>query len=131
MNNNPAPIQEPLDYRGNMRVTTPAWVLFFQKMVNTVTVISTGVNSYISTLAVSTVLDNNYYFIKAVGSITITLPNAIFFPGKQYVIKKLGAGNLTIALTAAQTIDGAASLTIDQPNVALTVESDGANWCII
>lgn len=61
---------------------------------------------------------------------TITLPTAIGVPGRVYIIKNTGGGEITLATTAGQTIDGDASETI-LPSTLLAVQSDGANWIVI
>jgi hypothetical protein len=126
----PAPITEPVEQGGKTRVTTAAWVLFFQNLYKAVGSISSWANSSVASVTTNTTLDSSHYFVKATGVLTITLPDATLFTGKQYIIKKLGAGILTVNTTSAQTIDGSTFLTIDIPYVALSVESDGANWSI-
>lgn len=60
-------------------------------------------------------------------SVTATLPSAASVsPGRQYTIKNLHSSALTVASTAG-TIDGVATLTLSQYQVA-TVVSDGTNW---
>jgi hypothetical protein len=63
---------------------------------------------------------------------TITLPDATVCVGRQYIVKRSdAANNIAIATTSAQTIDGAASLTLTSNHEAVTVQSDGANWQVI
>ena len=131
MSKAPAPINTPLEYGGSLKINHPAWVEWLQSVFSTVIVVSSGANSNLAVITVDTVLDDSYYFVEADGTLTITLPNAIFFPGKQYVIKKIGTGTLTVDTTDGQNIDGELSLTITYPNVALMVESNGVNWKII
>jgi hypothetical protein len=65
-------------------------------------------------------------------SFTITLPTAVGRAGKQFKVKQVGTGVITMASTSAQTIDGlsAGSTQLFQYD-ALTFESDGANWVIV
>jgi hypothetical protein len=63
-------------------------------------------------------------------SLTATLPTAVGATGHTYRIKNTNASALTIATTAAQTIDGAAPGTVAQW-AKLVVTSDGANWLTI
>jgi len=58
---------------------------------------------------------------------TITLPDATYCAGRQYVIANTGAGTVTMATTSSQTIDGASPGTI-ATTARLRVESNGANW---
>lgn len=65
---------------------------------------------------------------------TVTLPDATTCTGRVYTIKNASAASplpvLTIATTASQTIDGAASWLLNDNKEVLTVESDGSNWII-
>jgi hypothetical protein len=67
------------------------------------------------------------------GTITITLPTAVGASGKLYTMKKSdsAATTLTVNCTGAETIDGAASLTITTQYTALTVVSNNAVWYIV
>ena len=58
---------------------------------------------------------------------TLTLPDASGCIGRQYIIKQLGAGAVTVACTGAQTIDGAATMVLTQFE-ALSVVSNGVGW---
>lgn len=137
MSTGPVPIYEPIELGGTVKVTSPIWVLFFQNLLAAVTAAQSGVNTVAAVNAgvfiaiTNMTLNNSHYFVEAVGTITLTLPDVTQLPGKQYYIKKIGAGVLTINTTTSQTIDGSASLTIDYPNVCLAVESDGVEWKII
>jgi len=70
------------------------------------------------------------------GGVTITLPTAVStttrpMRGRQYTIKsRASTGNVTVATTSSQTIDGNGALVLS-PGQARTVQSDGANWIII
>jgi hypothetical protein len=63
---------------------------------------------------------------------TITLPTAVGWAGKVYIVKDESGGaatnNITLATTSSQTIDGAASKAIATNYGTLSVYSDGANW---
>lgn len=65
------------------------------------------------------------------GTFTVTLETATI-AGQIHIIKNSGTGIITIATTAAQTIDGFASgaITLAQYD-SLTVQSNGANWIIL
>ena len=61
---------------------------------------------------------------------TITLPTAIGITGRIYTIKKdaSSTADVTIATTAAQTIDGASTLVLKNAGEVATLFSDGAGW---
>jgi hypothetical protein len=63
---------------------------------------------------------------------TATLPNASTCNGRVYWIKNasttLPVPVLTIATASSQTIDGAASWLLDEPNETVRLMSNGANW---
>ena len=62
---------------------------------------------------------------------TITLPTAVGNLA-QFVIKKmLGAGQITVATTAAQTIDGGATAVLNNAGESITIISNGAQWDIM
>lgn len=69
------------------------------------------------------------------GAFNVTLPDATLaiHNGRTYVIKKkdASANNVTLVTTSAQTIDGAANLSITGQNTSYTLCNDGANWFII
>jgi hypothetical protein len=64
---------------------------------------------------------------------TLTLPDATLFTGRLIHIKNTKTGTvpvLTIA-TLSQTIDGASTWLLDDPNESINVVSDGSNWRIM
>lgn len=61
------------------------------------------------------------------GTFTATLETAISATGRIHIIKNSGSGTITVATSAAQLIDGAATVTITAHQV-LQVQSNGANW---
>jgi hypothetical protein len=65
---------------------------------------------------------------------TLTLPSASTSgTGRHYVIKKIDAtaNTVTISTTSSQTIDGAATYTINTAYSGVNLQSDGSNWWII
>lgn len=83
----------------------------------------------------NTTLDATYYIalVDATGgAVTITLPTAVGIQGRCYKVKdwkgKSGANNITIATSAAQTIDGDAARVMNIPYQEAEFLSDGANW---
>ena len=62
---------------------------------------------------------------------TITLPTAVGNTA-QFVIKKmLAAGQITVATTSAQTIDGGATAVLNNLGESITIISNNANWDIM
>ena len=82
-------------------------------------------------VSANTTIDSTYTHYFASGTITITLPTAVGIAGRTYWIKRTGTGTITIATTASQTIDGAASLSITAQYDSYTLVSDGSNWFIM
>jgi len=72
----------------------------------------------------------NDYLIDVTGNtITVTLPTAVLIGGKNYVIKNIGSGVVTVATTSGQTIDEASTKSLKN-NDSIEVISDGSNWII-
>lgn len=68
----------------------------------------------------------------AAASVTITLPAAAGITGTVYVIKRSDATwNTVIDGNAAETIDGAATITLSAQYQSRTIVSDGTNWKVI
>lgn len=61
---------------------------------------------------------------------TVTLPTAIGFTGRLYIVKNSGSGTITVNTTLSQTMDGQLTQTLSQYD-SLSIQSDGANWIII
>lgn len=75
---------------------------------------------------------NDSTIIASGSGTTITLPTAVGIAGRQYTIKRSDASNaITVATTSSQTIDGNTTVSLSSNNMALTVQSDGANWQVI
>lgn len=71
----------------------------------------------------------------SVAGFTVTLPDATLYPsGKWYVVKDVAGASgtsgkeITVATTGGQTIDGAATDTIDSNYAAVLYVSNGTNW---
>jgi hypothetical protein len=65
---------------------------------------------------------------------TLTLPDATGCIGRIIHIKNTKTGTvpvLTIATTAAQTVDGQSTWLLDDPNESVNVVSNGSNWLIM
>ena len=76
-----------------------------------------------------TVRDDDYLIDITGNTITVTLPTAVGFSGKNYVLKNRGTGVVTVGTTSSQTIDGSSSKTLNN-NDSIEVVSDGSNWII-
>ena len=65
------------------------------------------------------------------GTFTVTLPTAVGITGKEYNIKNIGSGTVTIDGDGSETIDEATTLDITVQYDSKRVVSDGSNWFII
>lgn len=96
-------------------------------MLNTsigITPITTKTTDYTLLTSDYTVLANSS------SPILFTIPSAIANLGKEYVLKNINTGELSISGTSGQTFDGAISGSLTT-NQAWTIKSDGANYFII
>jgi hypothetical protein len=81
--------------------------------------------------------ENSYcYFVDTTaGDVTINLPPVTLpahTPGRTFVFKKvLGANNVIIDGSGAETIDGIATFTLSTLQEAVTVQSDGTQWHVV
>jgi hypothetical protein len=64
---------------------------------------------------------------------TVTLPSAVTYINKVYVIKKIDASAhvVTITTSSSQTIDGATTYMLNSQYQSIQVVSNGTNWYII
>jgi hypothetical protein len=95
--------------------------------------IQSGGSIGVKVLSVSadTTLDiNTAICIVTANSPTVTLPTAVGITGRIYWIKNRGAGTVTVAAAAGQTIDGQSTVT-EATNGCYQVVSDGANWAVL
>jgi hypothetical protein len=94
--------------------------------------LSQSFNATIKSVAATyPVLATDYIIVATANTFTITLPNAVaFLQSKIYIIKNSGAGTITVATSAGQTIDGSATQTLTS-NQRITVASLSGNWVII
>jgi len=67
------------------------------------------------------------------GVTTITLPGAVFVPGRQYTIKKISAaaGIVTVDGAGAETIDGAATHSLTVQYEYVTIVCNGTSWFVV
>jgi hypothetical protein len=61
---------------------------------------------------------------------TASLATAVGCTGKTYILKNSAVGQVVVATTSAQTIDGAATYTLTSQYKYIQVVSNGANWII-
>ena len=61
---------------------------------------------------------------------TITLPTAVGRAGREFIVKSLTAGAVTIDTTSAETIDGQLTQALDNWE-AITMISTGTEWVIV
>lgn len=65
-------------------------------------------------------------------NITFTLPTAVGHTGERFRIMRINstAGNIVLATTSSQTINGLPNYTLTNQYQFVELESDGANWRI-
>lgn len=88
----------------------------------------TVVSTAVPVTAGATVSTDYVYLVS--GTTTITLPTAVGNTNR-YSIKRVGVNTVTVATTAAQTIDGSATAAINVQYQSLDFISDNANWNVI
>ena len=94
------------------------------------------VSNLVTTYAANQVLawgtDESVYGNAGATDITLTLPTAVGHAGQRFRIMRINstAGNVIIATTSSQTINGNASYTLTNQYQYVEVESDGTNWFI-
>lgn len=67
------------------------------------------------------------------GTVTVNLPAANTVPGQTYIIKKIDGSANTVVITpnGADTVDGAASLTVSVQYKGYTIQASGNAWLVI
>lgn len=81
-----------------------------------------------STTALAAAKTDYVYICTA--ALTLTMPTAVGNTNR-YTVKRTGTGTVTVASTAAQTVDGNATFVLDVRYMSVDVMSDGANWVVI
>jgi hypothetical protein len=85
-----------------------------------------------STTAVLAGLDVTYLVTTTAGDVTLTLPPASLHAGRRITVKKLVAANtLTIDPNGAETVDGAATLTLTAQWATRTLYCNGTSWFVV
>ena len=114
-------------------VTPGSWQVGSELQVTSRSQLLGGLRQELDTISANTTLsvlsDNMKLVDTSGGSVTVTLPTS-HNRGTTFQIKRNGANDVIIDTPDADTIDGAASYTIDVDLRAVTVVSDGANWYI-
>lgn len=90
-----------------------------------------GQNLRVQTITASTILTGTEDVILAncaTGSITITLPSAVSFPGKIIEITKTETSANNMVISGSQLINGMSSLTLNQAYSPLRLKSTGSAW---
>lgn len=64
------------------------------------------------------------------GTYTMTLPTAVGATGKEYIVKNIGTGTVTVDGDGVETIDANATVALS-PYEALKIVSDGTEWWIV
>jgi hypothetical protein len=89
-----------------------------------------------TTISAATTLTDDYdvYLCDASGAaFTVTLPKAGLYSGKLYYLKKIdsSANAITIDADGSETIDGAATQSIENQYQTITLFSDGTGWNVV
>jgi len=87
-------------------------------------------NPYVAVTTTYAILATDYQIECTSGTFTVTLPTAVGITGQVYSIKNTGTGSITVATTAAQTIDGQLTQTLSQWS-NMVVMSNGTGWIIL
>jgi hypothetical protein len=89
-----------------------------------------GITFPLTGITVTYTVKEEDYLIDVTGNtVTVTLPTAVGFSGKNYVLKNRGTGVVTVGTTSSQTIDGSSSKILNN-NDSIEIVSDGSNWII-
>jgi hypothetical protein len=128
---------------GNLPNTTATWTIAwdgtnwrqvaFVPYSNTLTVSSLIVARATKTTTYTITAIDSTIFADATGGVfTVTLPNATFFPGIIFTVKKVDASaNAVTVAGGGLNIDGVANKSLPAQYNSITVQSDGANWQVI
>ena len=126
----------PLTQRANLNFTG-AGVTVTDSGGKTVVTIPGGGGGGITRSVVSVSVDTSAgadaltdYVYLVSGTTILTLPTAVGNTN-MYTVKNVGVATVTVATTAAQTIDGSASVSMPVANQSLDFISDNSNWNIV
>lgn len=90
--------------------------------------IRTETAAYTATIGDETILCNS-----SAAAFTVTLPTAVGYTGKEFLIKKIGTdyNNITIDGAGSETIDGDTTYVLHLPREYVKIVSDGSNWQVV
>ncbi|KPA12639.1 conserved hypothetical protein, secreted, partial [Candidatus Magnetomorum sp. HK-1] len=108
-----------LKANGNLLNLASTWTAFRSK---------TSAGRIIRSVSQNHTISDTDDIILADGNIGLTLPSAIENNGRILTIKNIGTQSVSLTPTNGQTIEGSASLLLDQQNNTVTFVSDGQNW---
>ncbi len=95
--------------------------------------LSTGYRTF--TAGTTAAISDNILVFTGTAATTLTLPTAVGIAGRSYQIKNASTTGptpvVTIATTAAQTIDALTSWTLNEIYQTVTVVSNGTNWHVV
>ena len=94
------------------------------------TVSGGGGGEVVTAVSINTSMAAPTTFYLASGTITLTLPTAVGNSGLKFQVKNAGTGEITIATTSSQTIDGNINMILTEKNSVIGLISDGTNWSI-
>lgn len=95
--------------------------------------IGRGLTLQVNTVTTDTTLDGTYYLVlvNSASNRTITLPAAVSHSGREYRIKNINTGIVTIDGNASETIDGATTYALSSQYASVDIICDGSNWHIV
>jgi hypothetical protein len=93
-------------------------------------IITSAVDTF--TTSPKTLTDTQFIVIGNMATtLVVNLPTAVGIKGKIYIVKNIGAGDISLTPDGTETIDGVnAAVTVEQYG-SVTVASDNANWIIL
>jgi hypothetical protein len=84
--------------------------------------------AYVTKTGAYTATNDDYVIDCTSGTFTVTLPASSGRTGRILIIKNSGAGTITVDGNGAETIDGAATVTLAVQYGTIQIMSDGTNW---
>lgn len=87
----------------------------------------------VSAITANTTLDINYSVVlcNSSSAMTVTLPAAATCSGRQYTIKNINTGAVTITPNGSETIDAETFYKLSQQYDIISIVSNGTNWNIL
>jgi hypothetical protein len=84
-------------------------------------------SGYVAKTTTYGITTSDYLIDCTSGTFTVTLPTAVGNAGRVYIVRNGGAGVITIACNAAETINGVTTKVLNTQYSGLVITSDGAN----